>query len=405
MTYNKTMLLRILLLESCLAVGGIMLVTIFYVYTIGQQQGIVEELFRHPFAVSNAALEFRSDVLEFRKYMLETMLSRAQFNDAQRARIRRYEDRMDNQLTVIRAEFLGDPTRVTVITREMAAWKKIREPIKAQLSAGNTGEALALAMKQASPHIEEILEETDQVIAFARLRALRFVEEGRAQSTRNRLLLVLLAGLSLTTYLLLTKKLRQAICRIYDREEHDATFDELCGAHNRRPLINLGETEIKRAWRHGLSLSVLAMDLDHFKDVNDTYGHVAGDSVLCQFSAICGQHLRRADLLGRFGGDEFVILLPHTDLGGAMHIAERIRQGVADRDFRAAEGKNLKMTVSIGVTTLDSDMATIHSLLKQADEAMYRSKSEGRNRVTAASTGGADGRRDDPGRVAAHPSR
>ena len=383
MTHNRTQLHRLLLLEAFLAVGGILLVSGLYLHAVGQQQRITEDLFEHPFTVSNAGMEFRADVLELRKYMLETILSGKQVGDAQLRRIRGFQDHMDSQLVIIRREFLGDQARVSDIIREVDAWEKVREPIEDRLLAGIPGEALNIALLQAPRHIEQILEDTDYVISFARARGLRFVEEGRAEMIQARQLLALLGLLTLVGYLLLARQLRKGIYQVYGREEHDATFDELSGAHSRRSLIRTGEVEVKRARRHGYPLSLLMMDLDHFKNVNDAHGHGAGDFVLSQFGVICNQYLREEDLFGRIGGEEFAILLPHTDLVGAFDVADRIRQAVAGRDFKIAEGKSLQVTVSIGVAILDDDIDTIDILLKRADEALYRSKSEGRNRVTA----------------------
>ena len=175
MTYNRTQLRRLLILEVCLAVGGIFLVSCLYFQALGRQQKITEELFQHPFAVSNAGLEFRSDVLELRKYMLETMLSHKTVGDTEFARMQLLEEHMNRHLAIIRKEFLGDQARVSDIIREVDSWQKIRAPIKAQLLAGNPDGALNLAMQQASPHIEQILVDTDYVISFARSRGLRFV--------------------------------------------------------------------------------------------------------------------------------------------------------------------------------------------------------------------------------------
>lgn len=380
---NKTQLKRLLALEVCLAVGGIILMSCLYLYSVGQQQRVTEKLFGHPFAVSNAALEFRIDVLVFRKYMLETMLTHKQLDDTDLAMIRHFEEQMDNHLAIIRRDFLGDKTRVNNIMLEMDAWRKIRDLIKTDLIEGDIYGAQNLALQQASLHIEQILVDTDYVISFARSKALSFVEEGRTELIKSRLLLALLAFLSLVTYIMLSLKLRQGIYKIYDREAHDATFDELTGAHNHRSFIKLGEAEIKRARRHGQNLSILMMDLDHFKNVNDSHGHDAGDSVLRLFGSICMQNLREEDLLGRIGGEEFAILLPLTDVNGAIHIAERIRQEVASSNFKVAEGKHLNVTVSIGVATLDDNIITIGNLLKRADQALYRSKNGGRNMVSA----------------------
>ena len=130
MTHNRTQLHRLLLLEAFLAVGGILLVSGLYLHAVGQQQRITEDLFEHPFTVSNAGMEFRADVLELRKYMLETILSGKQVGDAQLRRIRGFQDHMDSQLVIIRREFLGDQARVSDIIREVDAWEKVREPIR-----------------------------------------------------------------------------------------------------------------------------------------------------------------------------------------------------------------------------------------------------------------------------------
>ncbi|MBK5274742.1 MAG: GGDEF domain-containing protein [Desulfuromonadales bacterium] len=383
MTDNRTQLRRLLILEVCLAFGGITLVSCLYFQVIGRQQEITEELFQHPFAVSNAGLEFRSDVLELRKYMLETILSRKELGDAELAKIALLEDHLDRHFEVIRREFLGDRARVNDIKREMDTWKRIREPIKARLNAGNPDGALVLAMQQASPPIEQILVDTDYVISFAQSMGLRFVEEGRARVIQARLFLILLASLSMAGYFLLANKLRQRIYQLYDREEYNATFDELSGAYNRRSFVRLGEGEIKRSRRHGHPLSLLMMDLDHFKTVNDAHGHDAGDSVLRQFGSICHQNLREEDFLGRMGGEEFAILLPYTDSPGALEVAERIRKDVAERDYMVTKEKYLNVTVSIGVACIDGGMTTMETLMKRADEAMYRAKHGGRNLVTA----------------------
>ncbi|MDR3579764.1 MAG: GGDEF domain-containing protein [Oryzomonas sp.] len=383
MTKQKAKLNRYLLLDKIIAIIGIVLVSLMYSFGLSKQHKITENLLQHPFAVSNAALDFRIDVLELRKYMLETMLYRKRVDKVELSKINILEEQMYSHLEIVRKDFLGDQTRVKNIIDEMDIWKKIRVPITANLVAGNFDAAESLAMYQASPHIDQILADIDYVITFARGRANLFVEEGRTQVSQDRLMLVLLMVLALFSYLLLSNKLRKLVNHIYDMVEHAATFDELTGAYNRKSFIHLGNTEIERTRRYNLSLSLLMMDLDHFKHVNDSYGHDAGDSVLRQFSEICHQHLRGADIYGRIGGEEFAILLPHSDLTTAKEAAERIRQEVANYDFNIAAGKCLNVTVSVGVADLDDETADICPLLKQADTALYLSKSGGRNRVTS----------------------
>ena len=157
--------------------------------------------------------------------------------------------------------------------------------------------------------------------------------------------------------------------------EHAATHDSLTDAYTRRHMNEAIQRELERCTRHGRSMSLMLLDIDHFKSVNDVLGHQAGDQVLVQLVARTNQHLRSADLLGRFGGEEFVVLLPETSLDVAQVVAERIRMSLAE---------TTGPTVSIGITTNRTDGDTVDSLLARADAAMYRAKNNGRNRVEVA---------------------
>lgn len=152
--------------------------------------------------------------------------------------------------------------------------------------------------------------------------------------------------------------------------------DALTGLYNRSKLDDILSREIARSVRHQSPFSVILADLDFFKAVNDNFGHMAGDQALMSFAGILLQHCRELDVPGRWGGEEFLIICPHTDLAGAKLLAERIRAQVEVYDF--AHGKQL--TVSLGVASFirDDDAKTI---LKRADDALYRAKGKGRNRV------------------------
>ncbi|SNY42028.1 diguanylate cyclase (GGDEF) domain-containing protein [Arsukibacterium tuosuense] len=152
--------------------------------------------------------------------------------------------------------------------------------------------------------------------------------------------------------------------------------DTLTGLYNRSKLDDILSQEIARSIRHQSPFSVILADLDFFKSVNDNFGHMAGDQVLMSFAGIMSQHCRELDVPGRWGGEEFLIICPHTDITGAKLLAERIRVAVAEYDF--VHGKQL--TVSLGVASFirDDDANTI---LKRADDALYRAKGKGRNRV------------------------
>ncbi len=160
---------------------------------------------------------------------------------------------------------------------------------------------------------------------------------------------------------------------------HQTRTDELTGATNRRYFMQLGEEEINRSHRYGRHMSLLMLDLDHFKEINDQYGHSIGDEALVRFSQLCRSTLRKPDIFGRLGGEEFAIIIPEESLEGAMRTAERLRLRV-EEDFATTD---YKLTVSIGVTELDIQDSTIGDLLRRADNMMYKAKHHGRNCVIA----------------------
>lgn len=160
-----------------------------------------------------------------------------------------------------------------------------------------------------------------------------------------------------------------------------AITDVLTGAYNRRYLIEHLEKEVVRCLRHRRPLSLLLFDVDHFKRLNDTYGHLAGDRILEELSArIRLRFLRKADVFARYGGEEFVVVLTETDARQANAAAERLRALVADEPF-LVEGAKVSVTVSIGLASLDEETSSTGALLARADENLYRAKRGGRNRV------------------------
>ncbi len=175
--------------------------------------------------------------------------------------------------------------------------------------------------------------------------------------------------------------------RAMDSLHRLATVDTLTGLNNRSRFLDQGEAEITRARRLGRSVAVLMLDVDHFKRINDTHGHGAGDVALKIVAAIIARELRAIDICGRLGGEEFAVMLPETDGQGAMQAAERLRQAVAQEKVRVAEGVELGITVSIGATILALQDANIDHLLARADGALYEAKRSGRNLALYAAPG------------------
>ncbi len=156
--------------------------------------------------------------------------------------------------------------------------------------------------------------------------------------------------------------------------------DGLTEIHNRRYLLDAMEKELSRARRHGRPLSLAMFDIDHFKKVNDNYGHLTGDYVLRELAQTVKKRVRREEVFARYGGEEFVILLPETELGSALVFAEQLRVLVERHRF-TFEGRTLKVTISVGVAQLTPSMTDPEDLIKAADEKLYLAKSRGRNRV------------------------
>jgi len=159
-----------------------------------------------------------------------------------------------------------------------------------------------------------------------------------------------------------------------------ATRDELTGVHNRRQFLVLADREWSRCRRYEMAAAMLMIDVDLFKRVNDVHGHLAGDLMLREIARAAGDTLRQPDLLGRFGGEEFVVFLPHADTLGALDAAERIRERVAQLSLEW-KGELVRATVSVGVAALDITHESVAALIHDADLALYAAKDAGRNCV------------------------
>jgi two-component system, cell cycle response regulator len=164
-----------------------------------------------------------------------------------------------------------------------------------------------------------------------------------------------------------------------------AITDALTGLNNRRYMESHLATLAEQASARGKPLALMILDIDYFKAINDTYGHDAGDDVLREFATRIRKSIRGIDLACRYGGEEFVIVMPETDLHVASMVAERLRRSIAGEAFSISKGNNrIEVTISIGLTTLERKGESVTDVLKRADTALYRAKHDGRNRVVSA---------------------
>lgn len=165
--------------------------------------------------------------------------------------------------------------------------------------------------------------------------------------------------------------------------EREASCDPLTELYNRRYVFGVIENELKRFRRYGDRFSLILIDADYFKRVNDTLGHDAGDAALRYIASVCVQSVRETDVVGRFGGEEFLIVLPHTDKTEAAVVAERIRQAMHQRKFEW-QRRAVTITLSLGVAEASAGAASFDELLKVVDQALYAAKRNGRDRIAVA---------------------
>jgi diguanylate cyclase (GGDEF)-like protein len=202
-------------------------------------------------------------------------------------------------------------------------------------------------------------------------------ESASLLNTMTPLVVATLPVIGTTAYLLMCSH------RIRKRWELAASTDYLTGLANRRTIALAGERAFHSAQRHGQALSVAVIDVDYFKSVNDRFGHDSGDLALKHIAAMLEKAGRKTDLLGRHGGEEFVVLLDQADQEQSVAVAERLRSGVEDAALKL-EGHPITMTVSIGLATFQGTDRSFNDLLRRADKALYAAKAKGRNRVEIA---------------------
>jgi len=169
---------------------------------------------------------------------------------------------------------------------------------------------------------------------------------------------------------------------------HLATTDAVTGLHNRHYMTSHLETVMQAAQKNGKPVSLAMLDIDHFKKVNDTHGHVAGDEILQEFARRIAKNVRGVDLAARYGGEEFIVVMPETTLADAEIIAERLRSTIGETPFRLSDGTEVSVTISVGLAMFGDGTETASRLINEADAALYKAKSAGRNRVVISETVG-----------------
>jgi diguanylate cyclase (GGDEF)-like protein len=167
---------------------------------------------------------------------------------------------------------------------------------------------------------------------------------------------------------------------LYQRIQELAIMDTLTQALSRRYCLERIHEELERSKKFDYKCSFLMSDIDHFKDINDRYGHLVGDAILREVSKVIKENIRQIDLIGRYGGEEFLIILTETDKEQAIAAAERIRESIEEKHIKVYD-EELKVTISMGISVFPDEASDVQTLIEKADSALYQAKQEGRNRV------------------------
>lgn len=220
----------------------------------------------------------------------------------------------------------------------------------------------------AAPHVWEFQNTLDERWYQCRDQAIRWTD-GR------------LVRLEIATDITDRKEMELALKEAHRNARQAAFTDELTTLPNRRAFFRLGEQLLRQARRYDSPLALIMLDLDHFKQINDTHGHGAGDEVLRQFSTLLKDGVRDSDIAARVGGEEFAILLPESTLEDADELASRLLRKTGNTSIRY-RGKGIRTSASFGVTAIAREDHSLEDLLHRADHALYRSKDLGRNRIS-----------------------
>jgi two-component system cell cycle response regulator len=300
------------------------------------------------------------------------------------------------------------PARILIVEDDRFAAARVAETLRPIANSATLASSCAEAQTLLTPDTELIIAS----LSVSGGEALRLVTQCRANEAFRQLPILLIAedrdlprlakGLDLgandylvrpvdrnellarTATQIRRKRLQDRLQESYRRSLSLALTDELTGLYNRRYLFAHLDELIGRLRQDGINIAVLLFDIDHFKHVNDTHGHAAGDDVLRELAARAMNCVRSVDLVARLGGEEFVVVMPETDLAIAVTVAERLRAEIAREPFFVkAVGERLSVTVSIGVTAAGGHDDQRDKMLKRADDALYAAKSGGRNCVVA----------------------
>lgn len=349
---------------------------------IQTQHQVTVDFYDHPFKVSTASIRLEKSLAKIRVDMLQLLRTENQieaYNIIEEVGVASLTAK--EQVDIIREGFLGDMNRVHDLEAILSEWAQLRAKIIEYKTQGAPIKAMDLAMHEGHELFTRSERITSYISNYAQNKAEFF--ERKSTIEYHKTMLNLLWTMSLVIILMISAGayvLRTLF--LHDKKlEENAYIDALTGLFNRQYFTVSSKILFSQAKRQSQKLSLLMLDIDLFKEINDQYGHHAGDEVLKRLAEFLKTSLRDSDICCRWGGEEFVVLMPETDIDGAMVIAQHINKGLETLPIHY-NGFTLFTTISIGVSELQ-DHRNIEEILEEADQALYYSKKTGRNKVAS----------------------
>jgi diguanylate cyclase (GGDEF)-like protein len=381
---RKRAVLYILIAGFLIAFVGALLFLWIYFSSMREMHQTTRKLYEQPFAVANAALALEADLSQIRSSLLYATLIQAdpvQLDTTQafiEARVKLAQDK----IAIIVRSYSGDPQQVTLLKQKLALLNGVRDRVLQQLALGRYADANRLIENEWNVRFGEVAALNEVVLKNANQRANAYVNESQQRLERHTKNGLTYATFLLSLFLVVGVFVAWRIYQLHIEADKFAFTDFLTGIANRRHFIHELESELRRNRRYNVPFSFAMVDIDHFKKINDQYGHYVGDLVLQNFCLQCVSALRTSDMVGRLGGEEFGILMPMTDLHEAARVIERLRSEI-DHSVMSDHGEQIHYTASFGLvsTAQLSDQQGLAHLMKMADTALYSAKQQGRNRI------------------------
>lgn len=384
MRQRKHAVLYILVAGFLIAFVGVLLFLWIYFSSMREMHQTTRKLYEQPFVVANAALELKSHLHQIRSSLLYATLEEvdAAHLGTTRDFISTREQLAEQKLAVIDRLYAGDAQQLQALTQKLAALHAVNQQVLQQLQVRDYASAHGTIARQWTAGFAEVAGLNEVILKHANERANDYVNESQQHMEQHTERGLRYAVLLLTVFLLAGLFVGWRIYQLHIEADKFAFTDFLTGIANRRHFIHELESEIRRSQRYESPFSFAMVDIDHFKKINDQYGHHAGDLVLQNFCLRCVNALRTNDMVGRLGGEEFGILMPMTDLHEAARVIERLRSEI-DHSVMSDLGETIHYTASFGLiatSQLDAQ-AGLAQMMKMADAALYAAKQQGRNRV------------------------